>query len=201
MKHFPTPVTVTQLWLSLSWKPSCFTSLWFFSLQASLAFTLSCPRQTPLEMHWANNGVGVARCSQQCHQCPWGLCEEDILWLPEEVILQEMELYLTHSEALTSQCPLLLHFPYTHPHRHWKLTRIRVPLPSHPKVSRRQECEFIQCWSLQQMLNTRVASFGASIAVFSIHEQTSKQILKATLKSHVCLWTAKQEHFLPQIQV
>lgn len=40
-----------------------------------------------------------------------------------------------HSEPHTPQCHLLLHFSHTHPHRHWKLTRIRVPLPSHPKVS------------------------------------------------------------------
>lgn len=189
-------------WASPGNPPALLPSDSYFSLQASLAFTLSCPRQPPLEMHWANNGVGVARCSQQRHQCPWHFVKKTFCDFLKKSFFRKWNCtWHLHSEALTSQCPVLLHFPYTHPHSHWKLMKIRVPLPSHPKVSRRQECEFIQCWSLQQMLNTRVAPFGASIAVFSIHEQTSKQILKATLKSHVCLWTAKQEHFLPQIQV
>lgn len=96
MKHFPTPVTVMQLWLSLFWKPFFpalfpYGSYFSYEQQASLPFTLNCPRQPPVEMHWANKGVRVARCSQQCHWCP---CH-----FPTKVILQEMDLHLTFTQG------------------------------------------------------------------------------------------------------
>lgn len=75
MKHFPTPVTGMQLWLALFWKPFFpalfpYDSYFSYEQQECLPFTLNFPRQTPVEMYWANNGVRVARCPQQCHHCP-----------------------------------------------------------------------------------------------------------------------------------
>lgn len=68
-----------------------------------------------------------------------------------------------HSEPHTPQCHLLLHF---------SLRR---------NASSYNDGHSSRCW------NTSVALFGALISVFSTHEQTSKQILIATLKSDICL--------------
>lgn len=71
MKHFPTPITG----LTLCWKP--FFPVLFpcdsytYEQQACLSFTLNFPGQPPVEMYRANNRMRVARCSQQCHQCPF----------------------------------------------------------------------------------------------------------------------------------
>lgn len=95
MEHFPTPVTVMQLWLSLFWKPFFpalfpYGSYFSYEQQASLPFTLNCPRQPPVEMHWANKGVRVARCPQQCHRCPCHLLKKSHS--------SEMELHLTFTQ-------------------------------------------------------------------------------------------------------
>lgn len=152
--------------------------------KASLAFTPSSPRQPPLEMHCANKGV---RAGQQCHQCP---CP---FW--REVILQEMELLWTFTQRTSRPTvPLTATFSSHTSSQPLEAPKDQGPTAQPPKGARvpGQECRFIQCWCW----NTREASFGPSISVVSSHEQTSKQILKATLKSDVCLWTAKTGTFL-----
>lgn len=149
-------------------------------------------------MHWANNGVRVARGSQQCHQCPCHFLKK------------------SHSSGNGNAPDIYTANPTPHSaiYRYIFLTLILRATgssqgsESHCPATQRCQSVFLgrnasshsddhssRCW------NTRVASFGALISIFSSHEQTSKQILKAILRSDVCLQTAKQEHFLPQIQV
>lgn len=187
MKHFPTPVTVMQLWLSLFWEPFfpalfSYGSYFSYEQQASLPLTLNCPRQPPVEMHWTNKGVRMARCSQQCHQCPCHLPKKN----HSSGNGTAPDIYTVN---LTPHSAIYCYIFLTH-----ILTAIGssqgsgVPLPSHPQVSvflGRNAGSYnadhsSRCW------NTRVALFGASISVFSTHEQTSKQILKATLKPDIC---------------
>lgn len=134
MEHFPTPVTVMQLWLSLFWKPFFpalfpYGSYFSYEQQASLPFTLNCPRQPPVEMHWANKGVRVARCPQQCHRCPCHLLKKS----HSSGNGTAPEIYTAN---LTPHSAIYCYIFLTH-----ILTAIGssqgsgVPLPSHPQVS------------------------------------------------------------------
>lgn len=127
---------------------SSFIFLWFLILlwtQANFPFTLNCPIQPPIEMHWANSGVRVARCSQQCHLCPCHFLKKsyssgngkapDIYTAnptPHSAIYYYI--FLTHiltgtgsSQGSESHCPATQRCPG-------------------------QECKSIQWWSFQQML-------------------------------------------------
>lgn len=126
MKHFPTPVTVMQLWLSLFWKPFFpalfpYGSYFSYEQQASLPFTLNCPRQPPVEMHWANKGVRVARCSQQCHWCPCHFPTKS----HSSGNGSAPDIY---TGSLTPHSAIYCYIFLTH--SHWKLTRMGLPCPA-----------------------------------------------------------------------
>lgn len=125
-------------WCSCDWAssgnpffPALFPYGSYFSYeqQASLPFTLNCPRQPPVEMHWANKGVRVARCPQQCHRCPCHLLKKS----HSSGNGTAPDIYTAN---LTPHSAIYCYIFLTH-----ILTAIGssqgsgVPLPSHPQVS------------------------------------------------------------------
>lgn len=172
-----------QLWLSLFWKPFFpalfpYGSYFSYEQQASLPFTLNCPRQPPVEMHWAK---GWER--QGAHS---NVTDVPVTFWRKAILQKWNCTWHLHSEPHTPQCHLLLHFPHTHPHSHRKLTGIRGPTAQPPTgVSvPGQECKFIQCWSLQQMLEHQ-SGFVWGIDLSLLHPWTN---LKTSTQSHIQTW-------------
>lgn len=180
----------------LFWKPFFpasfpYDSYFSYEQQVSFPFTLNCPRQPPVEMHWATTGW------------EWQGAHSNVTNVPDFPKKSHSsgngnapDIYTVNLTAHSAiYCyifliPILIGIGSSQ--------GTGVPLPSHPKVSvflgwnasSYADDHSSRCW------NTRMASFRALILVFSTHEQTSKQILKAMLTSDICLWTVKTGTFL-----